>query len=298
MDSPIDIACSPARPLRPTFRDRVFCARTIRPRKPLPLGLRFGAERGSSDARPEPPRGKRMDLNGKRLRLLYPDIHGLERGKYLFGEGGGIGPRGVLCRRLSAHPRSRDPHGAATRSSTWGCPTSMWTLDRESLRPSWEPEHRDRHRRRPLPRRSGGAGPTPRPASRPSTPGDAMGLEPQISVRARVLPDGARRRRRMAAGLAAGRIASTERACRSTPPAASRTWCTTALACGFPVESWSSEYDDVRLRGEHPLQRRASPRPTTRSCSGCWSARSPSATASSRRSWAGRSPTAAAAGCT
>ena len=27
-----------------------------------------------------------MDLNGKRLRLLYPDIHGLERGKYLFGK--------------------------------------------------------------------------------------------------------------------------------------------------------------------------------------------------------------------
>ena len=27
-----------------------------------------------------------MDIKGKRLRLLYPDVHGLERGKYLFGE--------------------------------------------------------------------------------------------------------------------------------------------------------------------------------------------------------------------
>ena len=27
-----------------------------------------------------------MDMIGKRLRLLYPDIHGLERGKYLFDE--------------------------------------------------------------------------------------------------------------------------------------------------------------------------------------------------------------------
>ena len=27
-----------------------------------------------------------MDTNGKRLRLLYPDIHGLDRGKYLFSD--------------------------------------------------------------------------------------------------------------------------------------------------------------------------------------------------------------------
>jgi hypothetical protein len=32
-----------------------------------------------------------MDTDGKRLRLLYPDIHGLERGKYLFGDWGSTG---------------------------------------------------------------------------------------------------------------------------------------------------------------------------------------------------------------
>ena len=32
-----------------------------------------------------------MDTDGKRLRLLYPDIHGLERGKYLFGDWGATG---------------------------------------------------------------------------------------------------------------------------------------------------------------------------------------------------------------
>ena len=72
---------------------------------------------------------------------------------------------------------------------------------------------------------------------------------------------------------------------------------TTALACGFPVESWSSEYDEsayeVNIRYNDALPAaddafvfRADP------------ARSPSATASSRPSSAGRSPTAAAAGCT
>ena len=30
-----------------------------------------------------------METNGHRLRLLFPDVHGLERGKYLLGDWGG-----------------------------------------------------------------------------------------------------------------------------------------------------------------------------------------------------------------
>ena len=46
-----------------------------------------------------------MDTDGKRLRLLYPDIHGLERGKYLFGDWGATG-MAAFC--IGVYPLTHD----------------------------------------------------------------------------------------------------------------------------------------------------------------------------------------------
>ena len=105
-----------------------------------------------------------MDLNGKRLRLLYPDIHGLERGKYLFGK---VAESGHAAFCVGVYPLTHDREILMVPNTQFdvGLPDIDVELDRESLRPSWEPETVDRHRRRPLPGRPGRVGPTPRPAS-------------------------------------------------------------------------------------------------------------------------------------
>src|SRR6266536_2534620 len=46
-----------------------------------------------------------MDTQGKRLRLLYPDIHGLERGEYLFGDWAAAG-MAAFC--IGVYPLTHD----------------------------------------------------------------------------------------------------------------------------------------------------------------------------------------------
>src|SRR6266699_2530112 len=46
-----------------------------------------------------------MDTDGKRLRLLYPDIHGLERGKYLFGDWASTG---IAAFCIGVYPLTHD----------------------------------------------------------------------------------------------------------------------------------------------------------------------------------------------
>ena len=46
-----------------------------------------------------------MEVQGKRLRLLYPDLHGLERGEYLYGE---KAVEGVAAFCVGVYPLTHD----------------------------------------------------------------------------------------------------------------------------------------------------------------------------------------------
>ena len=46
-----------------------------------------------------------METQGKRLRLLYPDLHGLERGEYLYGE---KAAEGVAAFCIGVYPLTHD----------------------------------------------------------------------------------------------------------------------------------------------------------------------------------------------
>ena len=78
-----------------------------------------------------------MDTHGKRLRLLYPDLHGLERGKYLFGEVADAG-KAAFC--IGVYPLTHDKEILAVPRTQFdvGLHDIEATLDRDTLRASWE----------------------------------------------------------------------------------------------------------------------------------------------------------------
>src|SRR5438876_125947 len=106
----------------------VFWARTISRRK-------AGGVRGTSASAPR--RGGRMDTAGKRLRLLFPDLHGLERGKYLFGDWAATGSAG-FC--VGVYPLTHDKEILAVPRTQFdvGLHDVEAVLDRGSLRAGWE----------------------------------------------------------------------------------------------------------------------------------------------------------------
>ncbi len=72
-----------------------------------------------------------------RLRLLYPDIHGLERGKYLFGD---VAANGLAAFCIGVYPLTHDREILMVPKTQFdvGLHDVEARLDRESLRPSWE----------------------------------------------------------------------------------------------------------------------------------------------------------------
>ena len=80
-----------------------------------------------------------MDTKGKRLRLLFPDIHGMERGKYLFGD---IAEAGHAAFCIGVYPLTHDREILAVPNTQFdvGLPDLDVHLDRDTLRTSWEPE--------------------------------------------------------------------------------------------------------------------------------------------------------------
>ena len=78
-----------------------------------------------------------MDTHGKRLRLLYPDIHGLERGKYLFGDWASTG-MAAFC--IGVYPLTHDKEILPIPRTQFdvGLHDVEAHLDRDSLRPGWE----------------------------------------------------------------------------------------------------------------------------------------------------------------
>jgi len=183
-----------------------------------------------------------MDTTGKRLRLLFPDIHGMERGKYLFGD---VAKSGHAAFCIGVYPLTHDREILAIPKTQFdvGLPDIDVHLDRDSLRHSWEPETLI------------GIGDAlfhgepcaidPRHVLRQAV--DAwrdMGLEPQISFELEFYlmePDGGGGWRPVS--LPGHRVYGT--GASVDPTGCVDEMVTTALACGFNVETWNSEFDEA-----------------------------------------------------
>ena len=78
-----------------------------------------------------------MDVGGRRLRLLIPDILGLERGKYLFGE---VAEAGHAAFCIGLYPLTTDKEILPIRDQQFdiGLPDVDAQLDRDTLRLGWE----------------------------------------------------------------------------------------------------------------------------------------------------------------
>ncbi|GIU96367.1 MAG: glutamine synthetase [Actinomycetota bacterium] len=183
-----------------------------------------------------------MDIEGRRLRLLYPDIHGLERGKYLFGEVAETG-RAAFC--IGVYPLTHDREILPVPRTQFdvGLHDFDVELDRDSLRPSWEPDTvigigDARLRGEPVPV-------DPRHALRRAVEAwRERGLEPQVAFELEFFllePH---------AGGDWGPVRLPGHRVYGTGTAVDPTGCvdhmvSAARACGFPVETWNSEYDEA-----------------------------------------------------
>ena len=183
-----------------------------------------------------------MDTKGKRLRLLFPDIHGMERGKYLFGD---VAEGGHAAFCIGVYPLTHDREILAVPNTQFdiGLPDLDVHLDRDTLRTSWEPETLigigdATFRGKPTPL-------DPRNVLRTAVEAwRALGLEPQISFELEFYlmePDGGGGWRPIS--LRSHRVYGTGMSI--DPTGCVDEMVTTALACGFPVESWGSEFDEA-----------------------------------------------------
>ncbi len=183
-----------------------------------------------------------METNGKRLRLLYPDIHGLERGKYLFGDWAG----GTAAFCVGVYPLTHDREILPVPNTQFdvGLPDLEGHLDRDSLRPGWEEDTvvglADMHYQ---------GGPTrldTRFVLRQAIEAwRALGLEPMISFELEFYllePDSSGIGWR-AVSLPSHRVYGTGMAI--DPSGTVDAMVRTAMACDFAVESWGSEYDEA-----------------------------------------------------
>ncbi|HEY7476784.1 MAG TPA: glutamine synthetase family protein [Actinomycetota bacterium] len=183
-----------------------------------------------------------MDTMGNRLRLLYPDIHGLERGKYLFGE---VAAGGLAAFCVGVYPLTHDREILMVPNTQFdvGLHDVEARLDRDSLRPGWEDDTTVgiadmEHHGQPV-------GIDPRHVLREAIAAwRAIGLEPQVSFELEFYlmeRDGADRW--VPISLPAHRVYGTGMSI--DPSGTVDAMVRAALACGFQIESWSSEYDEA-----------------------------------------------------
>ena len=183
-----------------------------------------------------------MDTNGKRLRLLYPDIHGLERGKYLFGD---VAESGHAAFCIGVYPLTHDREilGVPNTQFDVGLPDIDVQLDRDTLRTGWEEDTVIG-----IGDATFGGAPVPidpRHVLRGAVEAwRAKGLEPQIAFELEFYlmePDGGGGWRPLS--LPGHRVYGTGTSV--DPSGCIDQMVHAALASGFPVESWSSEYDEA-----------------------------------------------------
>ena len=182
-----------------------------------------------------------MDTQGKRLRLLYPDLHGLERGEYLYGEKAG---EGIAAFCIGVYPLTHDKEILAVPRTQFdvGLHDIDAVLDRDSLHSGWEPNtlvgvadlsmHGE-----PVPWDS-------RHVLRQAVePWREMGLEPQIAFELEFYllePDAGGWR---PVAIPGHRVYGTGMSV--DPTGVIDRLVDAAITCGFPVEGWCSEYDNA-----------------------------------------------------
>jgi glutamine synthetase len=182
-----------------------------------------------------------MDISGKRLRLLFPDLLGLERGKYLFGE---VAESGHAAFCIGVYPLTHDREILDVPRTQFdvGLPDIDVTLDPESLRPGWEPATvigiGDASRGgKPMPI-------DPRHVLREAVEAwRERELEAQISFELEFyLMEPSEAGVWVPVRLPAHRVYGTGMCI--DPSGCVDAMVGTALNCGFAVESWGSEYDE------------------------------------------------------
>ena len=182
-----------------------------------------------------------MDIQGKRLRLLYPDLHGLERGEYLYGE---KASEGVAAFCVGVYPLTHDKEILAVPRTQFdvGLHDVEATLDRDSVHTGWEPNTLVGVADVEL---YGEPAPwDPRHVLRQAVePWRQMGLEPQIAFELEFYllePDAGGWR---PVAVPSHRVYGTGMSV--DPTGVIDELVDTAMTCGFPVEGWCSEYDNA-----------------------------------------------------
>lgn len=181
-----------------------------------------------------------MDIKGKRLRLLYSDVLGVERGKYLFGDVADEG-RAAFC--IGVYPLTTDKEILDISGLQFdvGLPDVDAFIDRDTLRPGWEEDTvvgiADVHLHgKPIDI-------DPRQVLRRAVePWKEMGLEPMFAFESEFYllePDEEGGWRSIS--LPSHRVYGTGMAV--DPTGTIDDMVRAAMLSGFPIESWGSEYD-------------------------------------------------------
>ena len=196
-----------------------------------------------------------MSAHGERLRLLYPDLHGLERGKYLLGD---WAARGSANFCVGVWPLTFDKEILPIPNVQFdvGLPDLEAHIDMSTLRPSWEPDTTIgladtvfQGKPHPLDCRE-----ALRNAVRPWT---ELGLIPQIAYEFEFyLMEPAADGGWVPIDLPSHRVYGTGMAI--DPSGAVDEVVRTAQACGFDLEGWGSEFDtsayEVNIRYRDALE--------------------------------------------
>jgi glutamine synthetase len=190
-----------------------------------------------------------LDIKGKRLRLLFSDVLGLERGKYLFGDVADNG-RAAFC--VGVYPLTTDKEilDISRQQFDVGLPDVEAFVDRDTLRQGWEEDtivgiaDVEQHGV-PL-------DVDPRQVLRVAVqPWQAMGLEPMFSFESEFYlcdkdEDGAWK----PVDLPSHRVYGTGAAI--DPDGTVDEMVRASLMTGFPIEAWGAEFDtaayEVNLR--------------------------------------------------
>jgi glutamine synthetase len=185
-----------------------------------------------------------VKTEGKRLRLLWSDLHGIERGKYLYGDWLEKG-KANFCLATFPLTFDREILDIPRLAFDVGLPDLEATLDRSSLRAGWEPNTvvgiADLfHRHEPV-------WVDPRHILRQAV--DAWrekGLEPQVAFEFELYllkPDGSGGWESI--DTPASRVYGTGTAV--DPDGVVSDMVDTAAACGLDVEAWCTEFDDAQF---------------------------------------------------
>jgi glutamine synthetase len=196
-----------------------------------------------------------MDLAAERLRLLFSDILGVERGKYLFGD---VAESGHAAFCIGVYPLTTDREILPIPRQQFdiGLPDVEADLDRTTLRPGWEPRTQVG-----IADISTDGGPIeldPREVLRRAVEAWRVhGLEPQMAFELEFyLCDLGDDGRWMPADLPSHRVYGTGMSV--DPSGTVEDMVQALLASGFPLESWCSEFDaaafevNVRYRDAIP----------------------------------------------